>query len=93
MWEYLIIGAIFTLLIFIIETQFTGIIKKVESIEAVNIKQELHIQELRGKLWSEDKLEKSINNSVKAAMNTWMIESVKDGTIQFGKYGRDGHDS
>jgi len=85
MWEYIIIGAIFSLLVFIVQIQFNNHQKKMEQLEKANNDQQLAIRTLTNTIWSEDKLERSVNRSVKAAMDAWVIAAVKDGTIIFGR--------
>lgn len=84
MAEYLIFGALFTLLIFLLQVQFKKQGDKIDCLEDDKNKIEMELQRLDGKLWSEEKLTKTINNSVEATLNKWMLEQLKSGSIRFG---------
>ena len=84
MAEYLIFGALFTLLIFLLQVQFKKQGDKIDCLENDKNKIEMELQRLDGKLWSEEKLTKTINNSVEATLNKWMLEQIKSGSIKFG---------
>lgn len=84
-YVYLIMALVLGLLVWIFKYWFCKLSDRIDKSDEVNMAQALSIAALNGKIWSEEKLERTIDKSVKSAMNAWMIESVKEGMVSFGR--------
>lgn len=55
--------------------------KKIDDLDKASRAQELKIMELKGKLWSDEKLTKVICVAVKNEFNAWEIKMFKNGYV------------
>jgi len=83
--EIIISGGVFVLLIFFVEMQFINMWKRIKDLEDKVIEIEKCYNELKSKMWSEEKLTGTIDKTVTAALNAWMLDQVERGNINIGR--------
>lgn len=72
-----VLGAFGLILFYLLQRQT----KKIDDIETLNNKQEVKLMELKGKLWSDDKLTKVISLAVQNEFNAWENKMLKNGYV------------